>query len=75
MTEILAHNPEALAAQLRLLRFRRGLTQEELAESAGIAQTTVSRYETGGVTPGIWALQQMLEALGYRLVLEEICGS
>ena len=44
---------EVLAAQLRALRGQAGLTQEQLAASAGVAVATVRKIETGAVVePG-----------------------
>lgn len=43
-----ARNPyrEAFAAELRAARARRGYTQQELADRAGLSRVTVARLET-----------------------------
>jgi transcriptional regulator with XRE-family HTH domain len=52
-----------LPSPLALLRFRSGLTQEELAERAGIARESVSRLERGGM-PQFTTAAALARALG-----------
>ena len=40
------------ARELRHARLAAGLTQHQLAAMAGIDQSTIAHYETGGKTPG-----------------------
>lgn len=51
--------------QLRGARARRGLTQGQLAEAAGLSMPTVARYERGSVTP----TRETLLRLGHALQL------
>jgi transcriptional regulator with XRE-family HTH domain len=52
---------------LREARERAGLTQQQLAERSGIAQSTISAYESGKREPGVDALGRLLRAAGYEL--------
>jgi transcriptional regulator with XRE-family HTH domain len=52
---------------LRYSRARATLTQRELAERAGIPQSSVARIETGHVTPRADTLNRLLLACGVRL--------
>jgi HTH-type transcriptional regulator / antitoxin HipB len=50
------------------LRKERGMTQTALAAACGLGQSTVARFETGGVAEfGTRKLMRMLEVLGYGL--------
>lgn len=54
-----------LATQLRALRVRAELTQEQLAAQAGVALSTLRKIETGKVVePGYFTILAMLHALG-----------
>ena len=52
---------------IRLLRLEKGLTQEGLAELASVAQSTLSQYESGAVSPSLRAAQRIALALGVSL--------
>jgi transcriptional regulator with XRE-family HTH domain len=54
---------------LREARERAGLTQKELAERSGVAQSTISAYESGKREPGVDALSKLLDAAGYELTV------
>jgi transcriptional regulator with XRE-family HTH domain len=54
---------------LREARERAGLTQQQLAERSGIAQSTISAYESGKREPGLSALRSLLLAAGFDLTL------
>jgi transcriptional regulator with XRE-family HTH domain len=57
----------ALAAWLRGFREQAGLTQEQLASSAGVAVATVRKIETGAVVePGYFTVLALVRALGAR---------
>lgn len=50
------------------LRRERGWTQKQLGELSGLAQSTLARFETGGVAEfGSRKLLRLLEVLGYEL--------
>ncbi len=59
----------ALSHQLRELRIQAGLTQVAAAQALGIANTTLSQYESGKRIPGI----KMLKSLGalYSMPLDQ----
>lgn len=50
--------------QLLMARERAGLTQEELAERAGLHAISISRYETGSRRPNSKAMDKLAKALG-----------
>jgi transcriptional regulator with XRE-family HTH domain len=55
---------EHVGQEIRLLRGRRGLTQEELAERAGLSPTTLVHLENGDVrAPRIGTLYSLAKAL------------
>lgn len=55
-----------LGDQLRAIRRRRNLTQNEVAERAGISQPALSRIELGGGVPDIETLRRLGDAMGVR---------
>lgn len=61
---------------LRRAREEAGLSTRELARSASVAASTVSRIESGRVVPTVGMLDRLLSACGRTLRLEapEVCG-
>lgn len=57
-------NQEQLGRYLRVLRRQQNLTQEQLAERAGIHPTFVSRIESGRAMPSLDVLARVARALG-----------
>ncbi|MEQ1907003.1 MAG: helix-turn-helix transcriptional regulator, partial [Pirellulaceae bacterium] len=57
-----------MARNLRRLRVRRGLSQENLAVDAGIDRTYVSRIERGLENPTVGLLEQIADALDAKIV-------
>ncbi|MFZ4577614.1 MAG: helix-turn-helix domain-containing protein [Myxococcota bacterium] len=55
---------DMLAHRLRALRLARGLTQQELADRAGMSLNAVGAYERGDRWPRPDALDQLVVALG-----------
>lgn len=53
---------------LRQARESRGLTQQQLAAIAGIAQSNISAYENNRREPAASTLHHLLIACGYELV-------
>ena len=49
-----------------------GLTQKELAEKTGIAQSDISKLETGNANPSLKTLQRLAAGLGKKLRVEFI---
>ena len=56
------------AVALAMLREKRGLTQQQVAEKAGIAQPMLARYERGQL-PTVSTLQRLAAALNARVTL------
>jgi predicted nucleotidyltransferase/DNA-binding XRE family transcriptional regulator len=54
---------------LRRTRHRAVLTQAEVAERAGLPQSTVSAYESGDRQPTLPMLSKLLEAMGSELTI------
>ena len=52
-----------LGEKLRTLRQRKKLSQAELAQTSGIYQKSISRYELGEAVPSATALKQLADAL------------
>ena len=46
-----------------------GITQKQLADITGIAQSDISKLENGGSNPSVKTLQRLAEGLGKRLVI------
>lgn len=57
------------ADAIRRARLGRGLTQAQLAASAGTSQPVISAYEAGRRDPTWSTLRRLVEAAGYRLEL------
>ncbi|KAB1950056.1 XRE family transcriptional regulator [Brevibacterium linens ATCC 9172] len=58
------------SAMIRRARVDAGLTQSVLAERSGVAQSVISSYEKGRREPSASALDVLLTAAGFRLVVE-----
>jgi transcriptional regulator with XRE-family HTH domain len=57
-----------LGLMLARLRKERGMTQKELANLCGMGQSTLARFETGGVAEfGSRKLLRLLGVLGYGM--------
>ena len=56
-------------AELVAARKKKGLSQAELAERAGLPQSTVGRIEARLVSPNLETLNKILPVLGLRLHL------
>lgn len=52
-----------LAAELRAMRKRLGLTQAQVAQAAGVSQPLIARIENGTVDPRFSTLQAVIEVL------------
>lgn len=55
---------EQLARRIQRLRRRLGLTQEALAERAGVSADTIGRLEQAVGTPSLQTMDRVAEALG-----------
>jgi transcriptional regulator with XRE-family HTH domain len=57
-----------LGRELAQQRQARGMTQKELATLSGLGQSTLARFETGGVAEfGARKLLRLLEVLGFEM--------
>lgn len=56
-------------AELVTARKKKGLSQAELAERAGLPQSTIGRIEARLVSPNLETLNKILPVLGLRLHL------
>ncbi|MBR3211549.1 MAG: helix-turn-helix transcriptional regulator, partial [Firmicutes bacterium] len=56
-----------LGKKIRQLRFRAGLTQEQLAEKLGIGAQAVSKWENAASMPDITALPLLAEIFGVSI--------
>lgn len=52
------------STRLRRVRTDRGLVQRDLARSAGVDPTLISKYEAGERQPSLATLRSLCEALG-----------
>ncbi len=59
-----------LAANLRYLRQRRGMTQAQLSKLCGLPRSTVAQVETGAGNPTLAVLSRL--ALALRISIEEL---
>jgi HTH-type transcriptional regulator/antitoxin HipB len=57
----------AVSRALRLSRSRDGLSQRELAASAGVARAVIGRLEAGQLPPSVGVLVGLLHGLGFTL--------
>ena len=58
-----------LGRAVREMRERRGWTQAQLAQAAGMTQPAVARFEAGGTVPTIPVLERLASALEAELVV------
>lgn len=61
-------NREVLAQRLRVLRFIRGWSQEQLAEVSGLHRTYVSAIERGRCNLSLASMTKLADALGVTVV-------
>jgi HTH-type transcriptional regulator / antitoxin HipB len=61
---------QELAATLRDLRKKHGISQGELAQISGVSLPSISRFERGKDTIRLDVLMKILDALGYSLEIK-----
>jgi len=59
---------ECIAAKIKSVREDHGLTQKEMAKAIGVADSTISNYETGYRSPDIQTLEKISEQFSVELV-------
>jgi transcriptional regulator with XRE-family HTH domain len=57
-----------LGARIRALRMKRGLTQDEFADLAGLHRTQVGAFENGRMNITLASLHLVAQTLGVRIV-------
>jgi len=62
-----------VADRLRTLRMLRGLTQEELAEKAGLSVSSIGNFERGVHSPSLETLQGLLMVM--KISVEDFFSS
>jgi len=58
-----------IGQRLKILRLKRELTLQDVAEKLGISRGNLSGIETGRVTPSLETLSRIATALGYKLAI------
>lgn len=53
-----------MKVNLRSIRLKRHIPMEDLAKDSGIAKSTISKIESGKITPSIRVLCKLCNALG-----------
>ena len=66
------HPVPSYGTRLRALRKARGLTQYQLADASGVAQSLISRYESGKITPEPATAQALDGALAQPVATYEL---
>ena len=61
--------PETLSRELKAARLRRGWSQAQVGQQAGLPQTHISGIETGRIVPRFDTLLDLVRVLGMDLVL------
>src|SRR3972149_15123 len=59
--------PHTLSERMKVWRIRRGLTQTELAETAGVGKSFVSLLETNRSVPSVETVSHLAQRLGITL--------
>ena len=52
---------------LRMVRAKRGWTQRQLADAAGVPQSTIGRIESGAMQPTLPLIDRIVVAAGFDL--------
>ena len=54
--------------KIKEIRKQKGLTQKQLGDLCGMADSAIRRYENGNANPKIETLQKIADALGCSLI-------
>lgn len=60
-----------IGEKIKLLREQKEWSQRKLSEKSGIGPNCVSNYEAGKHEPTYFAIECLLEAMGYELVVRK----
>ena len=55
---------KSIGVRIRAVRLEKKLTQEQLAEAAGVGVTHISHIETGNSVPSLQVMVDIINALG-----------
>ena len=58
---------EPIVNEIKELRIRNNITQEQLSRLSGVPFATINRLENGKGNPTLSTLQKILDVFGYRL--------
>ena len=61
---------KALLFKLKKIRIDRGLSAKDLAAKAGCSDSTIYSYERGDSVPKFTTFIKIVDALGYKIVLQ-----
>lgn len=62
-------NATELLSRFKQIRKSMRLSQAELATASGLRQSHISKIETGWLDPHLSTIEEIADAIGYRLVL------
>ena len=62
-------NSETIGKWVKSQRKKRGLSIKDLATMAGVAKSSIGRMEKHNLSPNMYTVEQVLKALGKRLVI------
>lgn len=65
------HINEFARTSLKAARLDAGLSQAQLAEKVGMAQSLISAYERGQNSPGILVFARIMNACGYEVLVRK----
>ena len=66
---------KSIGGMVRYCRRRAGMTQVDLAQACGIAQSAIARIERGTVAPRSATLLALLQATGHELAVDRTIGA
>ena len=58
---------ESIVNEIKELRIRNNITQEQLSRLSGVPFATINRLENGKGNPTLSTLQKILDVFGYQL--------
>lgn len=67
--EVMERNAEYIAAQCKYLRKMLGLTQENLADAAGLTVRTIQKVESGRHVPDVQTLRSIARGIGFDVTV------